>query len=225
MDDTVAYIIGMYGPSAERHSNGKFTLTLRRAHDGRWLIASDMDNPNRPPRRMPLPAIGASLGDGAQLVYESAGSRQAPWLYDSVRVVQREGWERCIVVARRGLPARESCARGDTLFERTAAGEYRPARPIGPGMMLETRTASGHTVRVMTAEPTLRIGPGGVDIVYLPTVILTRDSTGTVTQRLREEYAPALLTALAGAFEVPEGSGWRVTRAFTLTELVAAPQP
>jgi ketosteroid isomerase-like protein len=27
---------------------GKFTLTLRRGRDGRWLIASDMDNGSRP---------------------------------------------------------------------------------------------------------------------------------------------------------------------------------
>lgn len=91
-------------------------------------------------------------------------------------------------------------------------------------MVLETRTTAGSTMRFMTAEPTLRIGPGGVDIMYLPTMILTMDSTGTITQRLREEYAPALLTALAGAFEVPDGAGWRVTRSFTLAELVAAPR-
>ena len=50
-DDTVAYIIGTYGPTAESIDNGKFTLTLRRAPGGEWLIASDMDNPNRPPPR------------------------------------------------------------------------------------------------------------------------------------------------------------------------------
>ena len=26
---------------------GKFTLTLRKNQDGRWLIVSDMDSPNR----------------------------------------------------------------------------------------------------------------------------------------------------------------------------------
>jgi ketosteroid isomerase-like protein len=29
---------------------GKFTLTLRKGADGRWLIVSDMDNGNRPSR-------------------------------------------------------------------------------------------------------------------------------------------------------------------------------
>lgn len=52
-DDTVAYIIGTYGPTADDINSGKFTLTLRRAPGGRWLIASDMDNPNMQPQRRP----------------------------------------------------------------------------------------------------------------------------------------------------------------------------
>jgi ketosteroid isomerase-like protein len=49
--DTVGYIIGgfRYGDAAA--DGGKFTLTLRRASGGRWLIFSDMDNPNRAPGR------------------------------------------------------------------------------------------------------------------------------------------------------------------------------
>lgn len=46
-EGSVGYIIGGYryrdGPDV-----GTFTLTLRRAPDGRWLIFSDMDNSNRP---------------------------------------------------------------------------------------------------------------------------------------------------------------------------------
>ena len=47
MSDSVGYIIGTYGATPESINDGKFTLTLRRGIDGRWLIASDMDNPNR----------------------------------------------------------------------------------------------------------------------------------------------------------------------------------
>ena len=47
MGDTVGYIIGTYGATPESINDGKFTHTLRRGSDGRWLIASDMDNPNR----------------------------------------------------------------------------------------------------------------------------------------------------------------------------------
>ena len=47
---TVGYIIGGYSGKAGDPDDGKFTLTLRQDAAGRWLIASDMDNGNRPPR-------------------------------------------------------------------------------------------------------------------------------------------------------------------------------
>lgn len=43
----VGYIIGGYRGQAEGNDTGKYTLTLRREADGRWDIASDMDNGNR----------------------------------------------------------------------------------------------------------------------------------------------------------------------------------
>ena len=52
--DSVGYILGAYGyENAGPGDVGKFTLTLRRARDGRWLINSDMDNLNPGPRRPP----------------------------------------------------------------------------------------------------------------------------------------------------------------------------
>jgi ketosteroid isomerase-like protein len=44
----VGYIIGGYTDTAGKPDIGKFTLTLRKGADGRWLIMSDMDNSNRP---------------------------------------------------------------------------------------------------------------------------------------------------------------------------------
>jgi ketosteroid isomerase-like protein len=41
------YIIGGYGRERGKPDDGKFTLTLRKTGDGRWLIVSDMDNSNR----------------------------------------------------------------------------------------------------------------------------------------------------------------------------------
>jgi uncharacterized protein (TIGR02246 family) len=41
------YIIGGYSTDPGKPDDGKFTLTLRKAGDGRWLIMSDMDNSNR----------------------------------------------------------------------------------------------------------------------------------------------------------------------------------
>ena len=43
----VGYIIGGYSGQAGAADDGKFTLTLRRGSDGRWLIFSDMDSSNR----------------------------------------------------------------------------------------------------------------------------------------------------------------------------------
>jgi ketosteroid isomerase-like protein len=41
------YIIGGYSGERGKPDDGKFTLTLRKAGDGRWLIVSNMDNSNR----------------------------------------------------------------------------------------------------------------------------------------------------------------------------------
>ena len=48
--DTVGYILGGYRYGEGTGDMGKFTLTLRRARGGPWLIASDMDNANAPRR-------------------------------------------------------------------------------------------------------------------------------------------------------------------------------
>jgi ketosteroid isomerase-like protein len=46
-EGSVGYIIGGFSRQEGQPDIGKFTLTLRRATDGRWLIVSDMDNGNR----------------------------------------------------------------------------------------------------------------------------------------------------------------------------------
>jgi ketosteroid isomerase-like protein len=43
----VGYILGGYAGKPGEPDDGKFTLTLRKGSDGRWLIMSDMDNSNR----------------------------------------------------------------------------------------------------------------------------------------------------------------------------------
>lgn len=52
-DASVGYIIGTYAERKGEAEIGKFTLTLRKAGDRRWLIVSDMDNPSRVPQRRP----------------------------------------------------------------------------------------------------------------------------------------------------------------------------
>ena len=53
--DTIGYIIGAYGYGNAPGDTGKFTLTLRRARGEPWLIFSDMDNSNAPPRQHDIP--------------------------------------------------------------------------------------------------------------------------------------------------------------------------
>ena len=40
----IGYIIGVFTSRPDRPEHGKFTLTLRKSPNGRWLIVSDMDN-------------------------------------------------------------------------------------------------------------------------------------------------------------------------------------
>jgi hypothetical protein len=50
VDDTVGYIIGGYrGNQGDASDDGKFILALRK-QNGRWMIAADIDNSNRPRR-------------------------------------------------------------------------------------------------------------------------------------------------------------------------------
>jgi ketosteroid isomerase-like protein len=48
-ETSVGYIIGAFSREKGEPDIGKFTLTLRKGSDGRWLIMSDMDNGNSRP--------------------------------------------------------------------------------------------------------------------------------------------------------------------------------
>lgn len=50
VDRNTGYIIGAYRYGNNVGDTGKFTLTLKRVGDGPWMIFSDMDNGNAPPR-------------------------------------------------------------------------------------------------------------------------------------------------------------------------------
>ena len=49
-DGALGYIIGAYAPQKGEPDGGKFTLTLLKGSDDRWLIVSDMDRsyPRKP---------------------------------------------------------------------------------------------------------------------------------------------------------------------------------
>jgi ketosteroid isomerase-like protein len=48
-EGSIGYILGGFAREAGQPDSGKFTLTLRKGDDGRWLIVSDMDNGNSRP--------------------------------------------------------------------------------------------------------------------------------------------------------------------------------
>jgi len=48
-EGSLGYIIGGFARHRGEPDGGKFTLTLRKGGDGRWLIMSDMDNVNSRP--------------------------------------------------------------------------------------------------------------------------------------------------------------------------------
>lgn len=50
VDGNTGYIIGAYRYGNNVGDTGKFTLTLKREGNGPWMIFSDMDNGNTPPR-------------------------------------------------------------------------------------------------------------------------------------------------------------------------------
>jgi hypothetical protein len=164
--------------------------------------------------------IGSRLHDGLSLTYESGGVAQSAWVYDTVRVVTRDEFDRCVIVVRQAT-RRETCARADTLFERQPSGDYRASRPIGASMTLEVTLPDGRKLEYVTGSPSRR-HIGGEELNYLPTTIVTRDSTGRAVRRLREDYAPSLLTALGGVFEEPGSEGgWTVVRSFALTGIAS----
>lgn len=49
-EETTGYVIGAYTYGNNVGDTGKFTLTLKRVAGGPWMIFSDMDNTNTPPR-------------------------------------------------------------------------------------------------------------------------------------------------------------------------------
>ncbi|MBP6704459.1 MAG: nuclear transport factor 2 family protein [Vicinamibacteria bacterium] len=54
-DGSTGFILGCYAWKPNEADQGKFTLTLKKDPAGRWLIFSDMDNPNRRPTRPSAP--------------------------------------------------------------------------------------------------------------------------------------------------------------------------
>jgi hypothetical protein len=205
---------------------------------GTALVAVTLvESANAQVPRSQLPQIASVLVPGMQLVYASDGVESPPWMIDSV-VTFADGGRSCARIRVRTSPAqplpeaRAHCADSSTMFNRDErAGQWRSARPLHPGMLMEMRQANGVLVAYEAAEPVVeRISVESIasgqtvvtDIEVIPTTVTTRDSTGKVVRRLRERFSVALATATGGVFEVPDSTqatGWTTTRRFELVRI------
>ena len=174
---------------------------------------------------------GSLLRPGMQLIYTSDGQDQAPWHIDSIRLDAplRPGSECAILHQRRQAGQAQSdesrlCLANDTLFTWSEErNEWRPQRPVGPGMVMDFTRSNGSKVRYeVGGAGQERIEGLSSPVPVVLTTVITMDSSGRPLRRLREQYAVTLLTATGGEFEVPDSTaaeGWRSQQRFKLREI------
>jgi ketosteroid isomerase-like protein len=101
VDGTTAYILGGYAAARDEADTGKFTLTLRKAPDGRWLIVSDMDNSNRRPAGGPAASGETAAGAPSELRQVMAAATEA-WNRGDLDAYVAPYHEHATFMARRG---------------------------------------------------------------------------------------------------------------------------
>lgn len=113
MEGSTGFIIGGYASGRAEPDIGKFTLTLRRANDGRWLIVSDMDSGNSPPRRSLSPALVAvSVRELAPMLawyrdtlgYAVKAEQAWPEHHVKTAIVSREGFDVELIERQGSIP-------------------------------------------------------------------------------------------------------------------------
>lgn len=181
----------------------------------------------------PATQQATALVVGMELVYESGGTQAAAWRVEHVeRNLAMAGRSGCLRVRfapggpRPEADIRTTCAADGVLYAwDSAGGAWRASRPIAPNRSLQTGTRTG--IETYTTTSAVLEHLGAVTVRAIETTVLTTDSAGRPTRRLRERFAPALGTATWGAFEVPDAAapgGWRVTQEFRLVAVRVPPQ-
>jgi ketosteroid isomerase-like protein len=97
---STGYIIGGYATKPGEADAGKFTLTLRKGQDGRWLIVSDMDNSNRRPGPPGSPAGG--LADAVAELRKIMDGASADWNRGDLDAFVAPYHEHATFMAKRG---------------------------------------------------------------------------------------------------------------------------
>ena len=174
---------------------------------------------------------GALLRPGMQLVYSSNDQDQPPWFIDSVRAdASLRPASDCIILHQRRqagqVEPEESrlCLANDTMFAWHAErNEWRPQRPVRPGMVMEFSRVNGSKVRYEVGGIGQERVAGLADPVpVVLTTVTTTDSLGRPVRRLQELYAIGLVTATGGEFSVPDSTaadGWKSQQRFKLREI------
>jgi lysophospholipase L1-like esterase/ketosteroid isomerase-like protein len=88
-DGKSGHMIGAFANQPGGPDGGKFVLTLEKADSGKWMIASDMDNGNRPPEVVTpgQPVRGALADVGATRRYAAENAKVLPPAANENRVV------------------------------------------------------------------------------------------------------------------------------------------
>lgn len=162
------------------------------------------------------------LAPGVVLVYEATGGAQQRWRVESIETgLSLGGRDGCTRVRyapggpRADADVRLTCLVGDTLLAWSAAQQaWSVSRPLGARDSLDIAGTRGITRYLTGAVASDTIG--GEVVTVVETVVLTIDTAGAVTRRLRERFAPSLGTATWGVFETPDGDDWRMTVEFRL---------
>lgn len=182
--------------------------------EGRW------------PRDSLIQEPGSWLRPGLRMLYRS--DTEQLWTIDSLSPdTALAGVPHCVRMRLRTSPqapagTRAFCVRGGVLHSYDGVTQQlRPARPLLPGQRLTIAAANRSTLLFETDSLDVQMA-GGYAFDLLFTTITTMDSTGRAIRRLRESFAPALLTATEGTFEVPDSTaaaGWRVVSSFRLADI------
>jgi hypothetical protein len=178
------------------------------------------------PRDSLIQEPGSRLRPAMRMLYKS-GTDQL-WTIDSLSTdTTLAGAPHCVRMVLRTSPqsrpgTRGFCTRAGVLYSYDAeTRQLRPARPLLPRQRLTIVGPNRTTLLFETDSLDVQMA-GGYALDLLFTTVTTSDSSGRVIRRLREAFAPALLTAAEGTFEVPDSAqagGWRVVSSFRLSDI------
>jgi hypothetical protein len=167
------------------------------------------------------------LAAGTVLVYRTPDGTEREWLVEEATPLAHATLSGCMQVRyaaggpTAGPDERRTCVAGDTLLRWSpTTNGWQIARPIGPADSLDLPLRSG-MARYLTGAVTVDT-ISGFPVPVVATTVLTIDSTGRVSRRLQERFAPGLGTATWGRFEVPDttsASGWRTAQEFGISAI------